>query len=129
MTEISPKEFGKLQANYEYVKLTLDSHTKILESMDSKLDSLVTHQQLNDRLSPVEKQVSRHAERLVKLEDRQKIADASVWRKVGSVLESSFVKLLAAVFFGVMLAAMYFAVKNNLTNQPQIPAELIEKLK
>lgn len=117
MTEISAKEFGKLQSDVEYLKTSSNKHTELLEKMDTKLDGLVTHEQLNKRLEPVENRQIQHGERILVLEQRNTVADASIWRKVGTAFEGNFVKLLGTALVVGIFVLIYFTIVNN--NSPQ----------
>ena len=115
MTEISAKEFGKLQSDVEYLTKASDSHTKLLEKMDGKLDGMVTQQQLDNRVAPIETAVEGNSTRITALEQRNKISDASVWKKIGLSFEGSFIKFVGVSLFIFTLGAALYYIQNEIT--------------
>lgn len=126
MTEISAKEFGKLQSDVEYLKNTSDNHTRILEKMDTKLDGLVTHEQLNKTLEPLQAQVIDHETRLAALEQRNTLSDSSVWNKIGIAFEGNFVKFLGVAVFGFALFVGYLFIRQEIIRS--LPIEFRESV-
>ena len=127
MREISAKEFGKLQSDVEYLKSTSDKHTHLLESMDTKLDGLVTHEQLNTRLNPIEDRQTQHANRILALEQRNTLSDASIWKKIGIAFEGNFVKFIGLSLFIFALIVGYLFIRQDLINN-SVPVEVIDEL-
>ena len=114
MTEISAKEFGKLQSDVEYLKATSDTHTGLLEKMDSKLDGQVTHEQIKQLLEPMQSQLSDHETRITALEERNKLADASVWKKIGIAFEGNFIKFVGLAVFIFALFVGYLLIRQEI---------------
>ncbi len=127
MREISAKEFGKLQSDVAYLKETSDRHTSLLEKMDTKLDGLVTHEQLNKTIEPIEVRLNNHSERIAQLEQRNTLSDASVWKKIGIAFEGNFVKFIGLSLFIFALIVGYLFIRQDLINN-SVPVEVIDKL-
>lgn len=127
MTEISAKEFGKLQSDVAYLKETSDRHTNLLEKMDTKLDGLVTHEQMNKTIEPIQIQINNHSERIAQLEQRNTLSDASVWKKIAIAFEGNFIKFIGLSLFIFALVVGYFFIRKDLVDQ-SVPVEIIEKL-
>ena len=127
MREISAKEFGKLQSDVEYLKSTSDKHTHLLESMDTKLDGLVTHEQLSKVIEPIEVRLNNHSERIAHLEQRNLLSDASVWKKIGIAFEGNFVKFIGLSLFIFALIVGYLFIRQDLINN-SVPVEVIDEL-
>ncbi len=109
MTDISAREFGRLEEKVNGIVRTMDDHTALLERMDAKLDDNVSGKQLNDRLKPIEATQASHEKRITALEQTKLLSDSSVWRKIGASFESGFVKFAAgALFFGVLLGLVVY---------------------
>lgn len=126
MTEISAKEFGKLQSDVEYLKASSQKHTLLLEGMDTKLDGLVTHEQLNIRLHPIEERQTAHDSRILLLEERNKISDASVWKKIGIAFEGNFIRFVGLSLFICALVVGYMSIRQDLIDR-SIPIETIDQ--
>ncbi len=122
MKEISAKEFGKLQSDVEYLTKTSDTHTKMLERMETKLDGLVTQEQLKQAVEPLHTQVNDHEARLAAVEQRNILADASVWKKIGIAFESNFIKFVGIGLFVFALFVAYLFMRQELLNT--LPDEL-----
>lgn len=127
MTEISAKEFGKLQSDVAYLKETSDRHTSLLEKMDTKLDGLVTHEQLNKTIEPIEVRLNNHSDRIAQLEQRNTLSDASVWKKIGIAFEGNFIKFIGLSLFIFALIVGYLFIRQDLINN-SVPVEVIDKL-
>lgn len=127
MTEISAKEFGKLQSDVAYLKETSDRHTSLLEKMDTKLDGLVTYEQLNKTIEPMEVRLNNHSERIAQLEQRNTLSDASVWKKIGIAFEGNFIKFIGLSLFIFALIVGYLFIRQDLINN-SVPVEVIDKL-
>lgn len=127
MREISAKEFGKLQSDVAYLKETSDRHTSLLEKMDTKLDGLVTREQLNKTIEPIEVRLNNHSERIAQLEQRNTLSDASVWKKIGIAFEGNFVKFIGLSLFIFALIVGYLFIRQDLINN-SVPVEVIDKL-
>ena len=127
MTEISAKEFGKLQSDVAYLKETSDRHTSLLEKMDTKLDGLVTHEQLNKTIEPIEVRLNNHSDRIAQLEQRNTLSDASVWKKIGIAFEGNFIKFIGLSLFIFALVVGYLFIRQDLINNA-VPVEVIDKI-
>lgn len=127
MTEISAKEFGKLQSDVAYLKETSDRHTSLLEKMDTKLDGLVTYEQLNKTIEPMEVRLNNHSERIAQLEQRNTLSDASVWKKIGIAFEGNFIKFIGLSLFIFALIVGYLFIRQDLINN-SVLVEVIDKL-
>lgn len=127
MTEISAKEFGKLQSDVAYLKETSDRHTSLLEKMDTKLDGLVTYEQLNKTIEPMEVRLNNHSDRIAQLEQRNTLSDASVWKKIGIAFEGNFIKFIGLSLFIFALIVGYLFIRQDLINN-SVPVEVIDKL-
>ena len=127
MTEISAKEFGKLQSDVAYLKETSDRHTSLLEKMDTKLDGLVTYEQLNKTIEPMEARLNNHSDRIAQLEQRNTLSDASVWKKIGIAFEGNFIKFIGLSLFIFALIVGYLFIRQDLINN-SVPVEVIDKL-
>ena len=114
MTEISAKEFGKLQSDVAYLAKASDRHTELLEKMDGKLDGMVTQKQLNDRIEPIETDVKNQCTRIEALEQRNQISDASVWKKIALAFEGNFIKFVGISLFVFALSVAYIYLQEQL---------------
>lgn len=128
MTEISAREFGKLQSDVAYLKETSDKHTKILEKMDGKLDNMVTEKQLNERLEPIEAKIEDHCIRIESLERRNQISDASVWKKIGQAFEGNFVKFISTSLFLLALGAAFYYMQSEMSAHAESDKKAIEAI-
>lgn len=130
MSDVSAKEFGKLQAGVEYLKDTSDRHTALLEKMDVKMDvkmdGLVTHEQLEERLEPIHTTQKDIVSRVANLEKTRQLSEASIWRKIGVAVESNFIKFVASGVLIFVLATGYLMIKQDLTKND---VQIIETVK
>ena len=95
--------------------------------MDTKLDGLVTHEQLNKTIEPIEVKLNNHSERIAQLEQRNTLSDASVWKKIGIAFEGNFVKFIGLSLFIFALIVGYLFIRQDLINN-SVPVEVIDKL-
>lgn len=117
MTEISAREFGRLEEKVNGIVKTMDDQTQLLKIMDRKLDGNVTSKQLNERLKPLEEEVASHEVRLTSLEQAKLVSESSVWRKIGRTFESGFVKfVVGALLLGGFLLLNLYIQQANLPN-------------
>lgn len=130
MTEISAKEFGKLQSDVVYLKDQSDKQDGKLDKLGEKLDRSMSAEDLQRFLEPIitnqathTKQISDHETRLASLEDLEKLRKASVWRKVGVAAEGNFIKWVAGGIFIALLVLAYISIRQS----QEIPVQFIEK--
>lgn len=130
MTEISAKEFGKLQSDVVYLKDQSDKQDEKLDKLGEKLDRSMSAEDLQRFLEPIitnqathTRQIADHEVRLASLEDIEKLRKASIWRKVGVAVESNFIKWAAAGIFIALLVLAYVSIRQS----QEVPVQVIEK--
>lgn len=138
-TTISPKEFGQVVADVKNIEKVMNAHNEThnirfnkidnkLEKIDEKLDSLVTHKQLDEILKPITERQTQHASRIFSLEQRNTLADASIWRKIGLAFEGNFIKFIGLLLFMFALIVGYMFIRQDLV-QRNVPIEIIDNIK
>ena len=108
MDGVSAKEFGKMQGDIDHIKRDLDRHTLLLERVDSKLDNLVTHKQLDARLLPIEREVKL-------LKDAESARSGRLLDKVSAQTENIIVIAIA----GALVLLLINATAERLNGQAQ----------
>ena len=123
---IDPQAFGKFQGsmetNMQHVNTTLTKFTE-------KLDKLVTHEQLETVVGPINDKLDRHEKRIESVEGtllaqstQDLIERASLWTKIKASFESNFVKFVAGALF---LAALIIGVNYALSQYQVKPPDVI----
>lgn len=130
MTEISAKEFGKLQSDVVYLKDQSDKQDGKLDKLDDKLDKSMSADDLQRLLQPIitnqathNTQLTDHEKRIKSLEDIEKLRKASIWSRIGVATENNFVKWASTAVFIVLLVLAYFSIRQS----QDVPVQVIEK--
>lgn len=127
MSEISAKEFGKLQSDVVYLK---DQSDKQDGKLDKLVDNSMSSEDLQRMLDPIIKnqathnaQISDHETRLKKIEAIEDLRKASVWRRIGVAVESNFIKWVSTGIFIALLVIAYIFIRQG----QEVPVQFIEK--
>lgn len=129
MSEISAKEFGNLQSDVKHLTQTMDNHTVILERVDAKLDGVVTQEQFAKRITESDAKFENHSMRISAIEDRFKISDSSVWKKIAKSIEDNLIKIVASGIVLFIVIATFVLVQQNLATRKDITEEIKQQLR
>lgn len=119
MTEISPKEFGRLQSDVKHLKETTDAHTVILEEIRQNTAGAISRKEYEDNKRGTVARLDDHEERIEAIERRHETIDASFSKKVTQAFTNNLVKFFAASLFTFTLLMVVVVVNHNLnTDNP-----------
>lgn len=113
MTQINPVAFGRLQGEVELIQETLKSHTEILEKIDTKFEGSVSRPDFVEHVEEAQSAVARLDGRVSKLEEKNKITEASIWWKTSRSLESNVIKAVSIAIFSILLYVLVYVASND----------------
>lgn len=105
MPEISSRDFGRLEADVRNLN-------ELLKSIDKKMDGVVTRVEFNDAIKAITVNQTSQDERLDALERLNAIRSQSIWSRIGTAADASFVSFIGkAIFilFGALFATYFLS--------------------
>ena len=105
MPDISSRDFGRLEADVRNLN-------ELLKSIDKKMDGVVTRVEFNDAIKGITTSQLAQEERLDALERVNALRSQSIWSRIGTAADASFVSFVGkAIFilFGVLFATYFLS--------------------
>ena len=103
MPNMPGREFGNLEANVANL-------TTAVQEVDRKLNDVMTRTDIQNVIESITAIQKAHEQRILELEDYNKLKSSSVWSRIGLAADANFVSFIGkAVFiiFGGLIAAYF----------------------
>lgn len=105
MTVISERDFGKLEA-------TVQAQTATLLRVEQRIGQVMTKDEVNEILKELAKVQRAHDERIENLEQINAVRAASIWSRIGTSADNTFVSFVGKVVFlafGALIATYFLS--------------------
>lgn len=124
-----PKTIEEVGIHLVYMSKSQDDTNTSLKELKQTLKEIQTgvvpRLEFDEHVIWGQNAIKDHELRIVALENRDRIADASVWHRIGHSLEGNFIKFVAGGLLIFLLATAYITIKYYLQSQ-NIPIDQVK---